>query len=71
MVELFSDLRLIVGQVKGELDARDSRMQEYLNQVKHLQLGFGSFTLQQIPRSRNMHADSLSTLATSSHRACL
>ena len=30
-MELFSDSRLVVGQVKGELEARDSRMQEYLN----------------------------------------
>ena len=65
-MELFSDLRLVVGQVKGELEARDLRMQEYLNQVRHSQLGFKSFTLQQIPRSRNTHADSLATLVTSS-----
>ena len=25
-VEIFSDLRLVVGQVKGELEARDVRM---------------------------------------------
>ena len=31
-----------------------------------MQLGFESFTLQQIPRSRNTHADSLAILATSS-----
>ena len=30
-MEVFSDLRLVVGQVKGELEARDLRMQEYLN----------------------------------------
>jgi len=30
-VEMFSDLRLVVGQVKGELEARDVRMQKYLN----------------------------------------
>ena len=42
------------------------RMQEYLNQVKHLQSGFKSFSLQQIPRSGNIHADSLATLVTSS-----
>ena len=29
-LEMFSDSRLIVGQVKGELEARDTRMQEYL-----------------------------------------
>ena len=43
-VEIFSDSRLVVGQVKGELEARDLRMQEYLNQVKHLQSGFESST---------------------------
>ena len=25
-VEMFSDLRLVVGQVKGELEAKDARM---------------------------------------------
>ena len=30
-MEIFSDLRLIVGQVGGELEARYLRMQEYLN----------------------------------------
>ena len=29
-VEMFSDSRLVVGQVKGELEAQDARMQEYL-----------------------------------------
>ena len=35
-MEMFSDLRLVVGQVKGELEARDVRMQDYLKQVRHL-----------------------------------
>ena len=35
-VEVFSDSRLVEGQVKGELEARDARMQEYLSQVRHL-----------------------------------
>ena len=30
-VEMFSNSRLVVGQVKGELEARDTRMQEYLS----------------------------------------
>ena len=41
-------------------------MQEYLSQVRHLQSEFESFNLSQIPKSRNTHADSLATLATSS-----
>ena len=65
-IEMFSDLRLVVGQVKGELEARDARMQEYLSQVKHLQSDFGLFSLSHVPRSGKTHADSLATLATSS-----
>ena len=36
VVEVFSDSRLVVGQVQGELEAKDPRMQEYLSQVRHL-----------------------------------
>ena len=67
-VEIFLYSRLIIGHVKGELEATDVRMQEYLNQVRHLQSGFESFGLLHIPRSGNTHADSLATLATSSAR---
>ena len=35
-VEVFSDSRLVIGQVKGELEARDVRMKGDLSQVKHL-----------------------------------
>ena len=65
-VEIFSDSRLVLGQVQGELETRDLRMQEYLSQVRHLQSRFESFNLSQIPRNRNTHSDSLATLATSS-----
>ena len=36
-VEIFSDSTLVVGQVKGDLEARDVKMQENLNQVRRLQ----------------------------------
>ena len=52
--------------MKGELEAKDERMQGYLVQVRHLQPGLESFSLLHIPRSGNTHADSLATLATSS-----
>ena len=64
-MEIFSDSRLVVGQVQGELEARDVRMHEYLNQARHLQSKFESFNLLHIPRSGNPHVDSLATLATS------
>ena len=40
-------------------------MRGYLTRVQHLQKNFESFDLQHIPRGRNTHADSLTTLATS------
>ena len=65
-MEIFSNSRLVVGQMGGELEVRDVRMQEYLNQVRHLQSGFESFSLLHIPRSGNTHVDSLATLTTPS-----
>ena len=65
-IKLFSDSRLVVGQVKGEFEAKDERMREYLNQVKTMQSKFKSFNLLHVHRSGNAHADSLAMLATSS-----
>ena len=64
--KVFSNSRLIVGQVKGEFEAKDKRMQGYLSQVKCLQSEFDSFDLLHIPRNGNAHADSLAILVTSS-----
>ena len=66
VIEAFSDSKLVVGQVMGELEARDARMQEYLGRVKRLQSSFESFNLTHVSKSVNTHADPLATLATSS-----
>ena len=68
-VTMFSNSRLVVGQVKGELEAKDDKMRKYLTRVKYLQKNFESFDLQHIPKSGNTHADSLATLATSSDQS--
>ena len=65
-VKVFSDSKLVVGQVRGDLEARDPRMQEYLCQIRSIQAKFEVFNLSHIPRSGNTHADSLATLAMSS-----
>ena len=65
-IKLFSDSRLVVGQVRGEFETKNERMQGYLSQVKCMQLKFDSFDLLHVPRSGNAHADSLAMLATSS-----
>ena len=64
-VKVFSNSKLVVGQVMGDLEARDSRMQEYLCQIRIVQEKFEVFDLSHIPRSGNTHTDSLATLATS------
>ena len=65
-IKLFSDSRLVVGQVKWELEAKDERMRGYLSQVKTMQSKFESFNLLHVPKSGNANADSLAMLATSS-----
>ena len=65
-VTIFLDSRLVVGQVKNELEAKNERMRGYLTRVQQLQRSFESFDLQHLPRCGNTHADSLATLATSS-----
>ena len=49
LVKVFSDSRLVVGQVKGEFEVKDKRMQGYLCQVKCLRSKFDSFDLLHIP----------------------
>ena len=66
VVKVFSDSKLVVGQVRADLEACDSRMQEYFCQIRSIQEKFEVFYLSYIPRSGNTHADSLATLATSS-----
>ena len=66
MVKVYSDSRLVVGQVRGELEAQDPRMQEYLSQVRNMQTKFEVFDVSYVPRGGNTHADSLATLVTSS-----
>ena len=36
-MRVFSDSKLVVGQVRGDLKARDSRMQENLCQIRSIQ----------------------------------
>jgi len=43
-------------------------MQEHLSKVRHLQSDFEFFNLTHVSRSRNTHANSLATLATSSEQ---
>ena len=65
ILRAFSDSQLIVGQVKGEFEARDPTMIKYLQKVKDLVARLRYFEIFHIPRSENARADALSRLATS------
>ena len=65
MAELYSDSRLVVGQVNGDFEARYKRIQRYLAKVQNARAHFKGFMLKQIPRGQNSHANSLVMLATS------
>uniref|UniRef100_A0A2N9HJY0 RNA-directed DNA polymerase n=1 Tax=Fagus sylvatica TaxID=28930 RepID=A0A2N9HJY0_FAGSY len=60
-----SDSQLIVGQVKGEYEAKEDRMKKYLTAVKTLLTHFEKVELLQIPREDNVAADRLARLASS------
>ena len=65
-VKVFLDSKLVVGQVRGDLEACNPRMQEYLCQINSIKAKFEVFDLSHIPKGGNTHANSLATLAMSS-----
>ncbi|KAK4391407.1 hypothetical protein Sango_1918500 [Sesamum angolense] len=60
----YSDSQLIVKQVSGEYETKKDSMVQYLQQIEELKTKFKSFQLQQIPRKKNVKADSLSKLVS-------
>uniref|UniRef100_A0A2N9FLD8 Uncharacterized protein n=1 Tax=Fagus sylvatica TaxID=28930 RepID=A0A2N9FLD8_FAGSY len=59
-----SDSQLIVGQVKGEYEAKEDRMKKHLTAVKALLTHFEKVELLQIPREDNVAADRLAREGT-------
>ena len=52
-----NDSKLVIGQIKGEYEAKEERMQKYLRLTKHLTQEFDKVEFVQVPRSQNMVAD--------------
>ncbi|VFQ62537.1 unnamed protein product [Cuscuta campestris] len=61
-VSIKSDSSLIVGQVTGNMEAREGRMAQYKDLVLAMLKGFEEFKIAQIPRAKNADADLLSKL---------
>ena len=55
----------MIGQIKGEYEAKEERMQKYLKLARQLAQEFDTVEFIQIPRSQNMGADEVSKLASS------
>ncbi|KAL0319852.1 UNVERIFIED_CONTAM: Ribonuclease HI [Sesamum radiatum] len=60
-----SDSQLVVNQIRGEYEAKESKMTKYLSSVQILMRRFDEFAIEQIPRSKNEEADQLARLASS------
>jgi ribonuclease HI len=60
-----SDSQLVIGQIKGEYEARVDRMKKYLTVVQTLLPHFEKVEFVQIPREENVDADRLARLASS------
>ena len=58
-----ADFQQIIGQVKGDYEAKKERMQKYLKIVQQLSQHFNNLDFVQIPRAKNAEANFLARLA--------
>ncbi|KAI5317142.1 hypothetical protein L3X38_036849 [Prunus dulcis] len=61
---IYSDSQLITSQASGEYMAKHPRMILYLDKVQELLKAFPTFTIQQVLRAENAHADALASLGS-------
>ncbi|VFQ79654.1 unnamed protein product [Cuscuta campestris] len=64
-VQVYTDSRLVVGQITGEFEAKEERMKRYRDLALEM-LGRFEFKLEHIPRAQNAEADVLSKLSAES-----
>jgi len=62
-VVAYCDSQLVVNQFNGDYEAKDSRMEAYLEVVKDLAKNFKKFKLIRIPQGENTTAYALAALA--------
>jgi len=65
-VVAYCDSQLVVNQFNGDYEAKDSRMEAYLEVVKDLARNFRKFELIRIPQGENNTADALAALTSTS-----
>jgi ribonuclease HI len=62
-VILKTDSQVIVGHVDKSSKARDPKLERYLDTVQRLEASFEGFSVKNIPRGENEHADLLAKSA--------
>nr|GEW65067.1 reverse transcriptase domain-containing protein [Tanacetum cinerariifolium] len=65
-VHVSVDSKLVANQVLGTYVAKEDNMVKFLEIVKSLVSGFTTFSISQVPRSKNKQADALSKIASTS-----
>ena len=60
-----ADSQLIIGQVKGDYEAKEERMQKYLKIIQQFSQHFDGLDFVKIPQAKNAEADFLARLASS------
>ena len=63
-IVLKSDSQLVIGQVRGDFEAKETRMQKYLKLVNQLVSTFLHTEFIQIPRDQNTEADKVARSAS-------
>ena len=64
-VLLKSDSRLVIGQIKGDYEVKEQRMERYLKLTNQLARDLEQVKFMQVPRSSNMEADEVARQALS------
>jgi ribonuclease HI len=62
-IEVKSDSKLLVNQVRGEFAVKSRRLRPYHNRLKELLLSFRKANFRWVPREENEEADALSKTA--------
>ena len=62
---LKNDSKLVIGQIKGEYEVKESKMQKYLKLTNQLVQEFDQVDFTQVPRSQNSEVDEVARQASS------
>ena len=65
---LKSDSQLVIGQVRGEYEAKEARMQKYFKLTNQLVSAFNYVEFIQIPRDQNIEADEVARSASTDNQ---